>query len=435
MRTRWGIGMGVLLMLGMSVAEAAEPNEQGNYVSRREYDALRKELNEIKTQLSSQEQKQNVKETTTGPQESRIAALDQRAERALRAAESVQLGDTKLLIAGDMNAGYVDQEHGDHTFFAEFSPMFLWQLGERLFFEGGLDFDLSGPELDGEGSATNVELGAAYLTYLIDDYALAGAGYFTLPFTAYHNHFDAPWINKLSTDPLAYSDNGIAPDSSVGVFATGAFPCHGRQWNYAVWVTNGPTLITDGDDAGRLNFGNYEDTNVNKAVGARIGWLPIPQVRVGLSFQCSRVNPNGFEDTVHSKLYGIDWDYVEEIDSIEGRLTARGGWIWSDLGRATYPALPGSPRFSNDSDGGYIEFAYRPTQVAEKWLRNFEFVGRYDRLDIPSHVPSAVDEHQLTGGVDYWITPRTVLKASYTWDDTEHAEDQNLFALQLATGF
>jgi hypothetical protein len=435
MRTRWVIGMGMLLILVVSVTEAAEPNEQGNYVSRREYDALKKELDEIKTELSSQERKQNVQETATGPQESRLAALDRRAEHALRAAESVQLGDTKLLIAGDMDAGYVDQEHGDHTFFAEFSPMLLWQLNERLFFEGGLDFDLAGPELDGEGSETEAELGAAYLTYLVNDCALAGLGYFPLPFTEYHNHFDAPWINKLPTDPLAYGDNGIAPDSALGLFATGAFPWRGNLLNYAVWVTNGPTLITDDGDVGRLNFSNYEDTNNNKAVGGRIGYLPVPWFEVGFSFQCSRVNPDGFGDTVHSKLYGIDWDYVEEIDSLEGQVTARGGWVWSDLGRATYPALPGSPRFSNDSNGGYIEFAYRPTQVAETWLRDFEFVGRYDRLDMPSHVPSGVDEHQLTGGVDYWITPRTVLKVSYTWDDTEHAEDQNLFALQLATGF
>jgi hypothetical protein len=429
------IATGVLLILAACAAGASDPNEKKNYVSRQEYEALKKELDAVKAQLSSQARQQDAQEAKTRSQESRIAGLDQRAARALRVAETSRLGDTKLLIAGDMNAGYVNQEHGDSTFFVEFSPMFLWQLNDRLFFEGGLDFDLSGPELDGEGSETEAELGAAYLTYLVNDWAMAGLGYFPLPFTEYHNHFDAPWINKLPTDPLAYGDDGIAPDSGLGLFATGAFPWRGSLLNYAVWITNGPTLITDGGDVGRLNFDNYEDTNNNKAVGGRIGYLPIPWFEVGFSFQCARVNPDGFDSTVHSKLYGIDWDYVKVLDCVQGRVTARGGWIWSDVGAATYPALPGSPRFDNDSHGGYAEFAYRPTQVAERWLRDFEFVGRYDSLDIPSEVPSGGARDQWTGGIDYWITPRTVLKAAYTWDDRENAEDQNLFALQLATGF
>lgn len=429
------VGGSVFLMLAACAAGASDPNEKSNYVSRQEYEALQKELAGIKAQLSSQAKQQNTQETKTRSQESKIETLDQRTARALREAESSRLGDTKLLIAGDMNAGYVNQEHGDNTFFAEFSPMLLWQLNDRLFFEGGLDFDLSGPELDGEGSETETELGAAYLTYLINDYALAGLGYFPLPFTEYHNHFDAPWINKLPTDPLAYGDNGIAPDSGLGVFATGAFPCHRSLWNYALWVTNGPTLITDGGDVGRLNFANYEDTNNNKAVGGRLGYLPVPWLRVGFSFECSRVNPDGFGSTVHSKLYGVDWDYVQVIDRVRGQVTARGGWVWSDVGAATYPALPGSPRFDNDSNGGYAELAYRPTKVAESWLRDLELVGRYDRLDVPSDVPSGGTESQWTGGVDYWITPRTVLKAAYTWDDREHEQDQNLFVIQLATGF
>jgi hypothetical protein len=389
-----------------------------------------KEVESLKAQLARQEKAVQAQEQVR----QEVATLNESLTVTRQIAEGSGLGDTKLLIAGDMSAGYVNQEHGDNTFFAEFSPMFLWQLNERLFFEGGLDFDLSGPELDGEGGETEAELGAAYLTYLLTDYALAGLGLFPLPFTAYHNHFDASWINKLPTDPLVYGDDGIAPDSGLGVFATGAFPCHRSEFNYAAWVTNGPALITDGDDAGRLNFANYDDTNNSKAVGARIGWLPIPQIRVGFSFQWARVNPPGFEN-VDSQLYGIDWDYVDVIDCLRGQVTVRGGWVWSDLGKATYPALPGAPRFNNDSNGGYAELAYRPTEVAGKWLRNLEFVGRYDRLDIPADVPSGDTENQWTGGVDYWITARTVLKAAYTWDDRERGEDQNLFALQLATGF
>jgi hypothetical protein len=425
----------LVLLCGASVAVAADPNEKNNYVSRQEYETLKKELDEVRARLSTQEEKQKAQEAAAQSREDKIGFLDQEAKKTWQAAQSGQLGETKLLITGDMNAGYVNQRHGDNSFFSEFSPMLLWQLNERLFFEGGLDFDLSGPELDGEGSGTDVELGAAYLTYLINDYASAGLGYFPLPFTEYHNHFDASWINKLPTDPLVYGDNGIAPDSGLGAFATGSWSFHGSLWNYAVWVTNGPTLITDGDSAGQLNFGNYEDTNNNKAVGGRIGYLPIPWFQVGFSLQYSQVDPSGFADTVDCTLYGVDWDYVQTLACVRGQVTARGGWIWSDVGTATYPALPGSPRFDNNSNGGYAELAYRPTKVLDRWLRNVEFVGRYDRLDIPSGVPGGGSEDQWTGGVDYWITPRTVVKAAYTWDDQESGQNQDLFALQVATGF
>jgi hypothetical protein len=426
---------GVFLFWIACVVGAAEPNETSDYVSRQEYETLKKELDEVKTRLSLQEHQQKAQKTEAQSRDNKIGFLQQEAKKAWQAAQNAPQSDTQLLITGDMNAGYMNQRHGDNTFFSEFSPMLLWQLNDRLFFEGGLDLDLSGPELDGEGSDTEVELGAAYLTYLLNDYALAGLGYFPLPFTEYHNHFDAPWINKLPTDPLVYGDSGIAPDSGLGAFATGSFPYHANLWNYAVWVTNGPTLITDGDSAGQLNFGNYEDTNNGKAVGGRIGYLPIPWFEVGLSFQYSQVDPDGFADTVDSTLYGVDWDYVQTLDSVQGRVTARGGWIWSDLSKATYPSLPGSPRFDSNSNGGYAELAYRPTKVSDRYLRNLEFIGRYDRLDIPSSIPGGGTEDQWTGGIDYWITPRTVVKAAYTWDDRENEEDQDLFALQLATGF
>ena len=421
--------MGIVFWLtAVSLGGTADPNEEGDYVSRQAFESLKQEVEAMKAAQSKQETAPTSSETKTG-------FVDQKATAAWQAGQTDRLGDTKLLIAGDMNAGYVNQDHGDNTFFAESSPMLLWQLNERLFFEGGLDFDLSGPELDGEGSQTDVSIGAAYLSYLVNNHALAGLGYFPLPFTQYHNHFDAPWINKLPTDPLAYGDNGLAPDAGLGAFATGAFACHHSGWNYALWATNGPALMTEGDNAGMLSFDNYEDTNNGKAVGGRLGYLPIPWLEVGASFQYAQVAPKDMTEHVYSRLFGVDWNYVQVLDAIKGRLTVRGGWIWSDVSAATYTALPGSPRFSNNSNGGYAELAYRPTKVAEKWYRDFEFVGRYDRLDIPSHVPSGGTENQWTGGIDYWITPRTVVKAAYTWDNRDQGQDQNLFAVQLATGF
>lgn len=422
-----GWWMSCLVIVGAVVVHASgaqEPNES-NYVTREEYDALKKELQDLKTGLSAPG-------SETEPETERLDRLDRAVARALAVAEGSGLGDTKLLITGSAAASYTDPEGESSTFGAEFEPMLLWQLSERLFFEGEIELEL-------EESETETELGAAYLAYLINDYALAGGGKFPVQFTVYHNHFDPAWINLLPMDPLVYSDGGIAPDSAVGAFATGAVPCGKALFNYAAYITNGPALVTDdAAAAGSLDFDNFEDENNNKAVGFRVGWLPIPPLEVGYSFQCSRPNPSGFE-TVRSRLHGVDLSYLDEVQSLGGRLTVRGAWVWSNLDEATYDptgALGFGPlRFDNDRDGGYAECAYRPTRAAERILRNFEFALRYDRLDIPSEAPGGGTEERWIPGVAYWITSRTVLKAAYAFDDREDAEDEDMFALQFATGF
>jgi hypothetical protein len=423
----------VVLVLGACASAASDPNEKDNYVSRQEYEALKKELDDVKAQLSAREKAPKSQEQT----QQEIGRLNKEVARARQIAEGSGLGDTKLLITGSAAAGYFDPEGQSSTFTAQFNPMLLWQLNERLFFEGELELALEGPDEGGEGSETKVELDLAYLTYLLNDYALAGAGKFSVPFTAYHNHLDPGWLNKLPADPLVYADGGIAPDTGVGAFVTGAVPCPGALFNYAVFVTNGPALITeDPESAGSLNFDNFNDLNNNKAVGLRIGYLPFPQLEVGYSFEFSRPNPPGFE-TVRSTLHGVDLNYVARLEAIKGQLTARGAWVWSNLSEATYDptgALGFGPlRFDNDRNGGYAEVAYRPIDAPERFLRDFEFALRYDRLDIPSGAPGGGTQEQWTPGIDYWITPRTVLKVAYTFD--ESGQDADMFALQFATGF
>ncbi len=402
-----------------SESGTADPNQKGNYVSRQEYDALKKELDDVKAQVAAQSQ--------TPPATARTRPI----------AESLGLTDTRLLITGNAAAGYFDPEGRSSTFTAEFNPMFLWQLDERLFFEGELELALQGPELNGEGSATDVELDLAYLTYLINDCALAGAGKFSVPFTVFHNHLDPSWINKLPIDPLVYGDGGIAPDTGVGAFVTGAVPYRSMLFNYAVFLTNGPALITENPEAaGSLNFDNFNDLNNNKALGFRVGFLPIPQLEVGYSFEFSRSNPPGFA-TVHSTLHGLDLNYVAHLAALKGQLTARGAWIWSDLSDVTYDPTGdlgfGPLFFDNDRNGGYAEIAYRPLDVSERILRNFELVLRYDRLDIPSAAPGGGTREQWTPGLDYWITARTLLKVAYTFDSS--GPEADMFALQFATGF
>ncbi len=430
---RNGLCAAVLLLTAVAAAEPAQ--NEPNYVSRAEYNALKEELEAIKAQLA--ELKKNVE-----PQEKveeKIVSLDKALQRVEEAAEGSALGTTKMLIAGDAAAGFVDAEDSSSTFAAEFNPMFLYQLNERLFFEGSLEVSIDGPDENGENSDTDVELDSAYLSYFLNDYASVGAGKFTTPFTVYHRHFDPSWINKLPFDPLVYADGGIAPDSSVGVFAVGAVPVGSSTFNYATYLSNGPALITeDPEDAGSLNFDDYTDTNNNKALGFRLGYLPVPELEVGYSFECSRPNPSNFQ-TVHSQLHGVDLNYVKDSDYLKGRLTMRGAWVWSELSEATYDptgALGFGPlRFDNNRNGGYAEVAYRPTKSSDDWVNNLEFAFRYDRLNVSSEAPGGGDETRWIPGVAYWITPYTVLKTAYAFDEKDEGDDNDIFAIQLATGF
>jgi hypothetical protein len=423
------------ILMAAAVASAAQGQNDPNYVSRAEYDSLEQELDSIKSQLGE------LKKKSEGPTQApeKTATLDEALNKVKLVAEGSGLGETKLLIAGDAAAGYIDEGDSPSTFTAEFNPMFLWQLDKRLFFEGGLEIAIEGPDESGEDSQTDVELDSAYLTYLLNDYVSIGAGKFATPFTVYHRHFDPSWINKLPLDPLAYADGGIAPDSSVGAFVIGAVPIRNAMMNYAAYLTNGPALITDDPDAaGSLNFDSYSDHNNNKAFGFRLGYLPVRELEVGYSFEFSKPSPANFE-TVRSYLHGVDLNYVKYNECLKGRATVRAGWIWSQMTSATYDPTGdlgfGPLRFDNNRSGGYLEGAYRPTKATEEWVNNLEFALRYDRLDVSSKAPGGGDDSRWIPGIDYWITPRSVLKVAYAFDEKTGGDDNNIFAMQLATGF
>lgn len=423
------------ILVAAAVASAAQGQNDPNYVSRAEYDSLRQELDSIKSQLA--EMKKKTEAPAQAPE--KTATLDEALNKVKLVAEGSGLGETKLLIAGDAAAGYIDEEDSPSTFTAEFNPMFLWQLDKRLFFEGGLEIAIEGPDESGEDSETEVELDSAYLAYLLNDYASIGAGKFATPFTVYHRHFDPSWINKFPLDPLAYADGGIAPDSSVGTFIIGAVPIRNAMMNYAAYLTNGPALITDDPDAaGSLDFDNYSDQNNNKAFGFRLGYLPFRELEVGYSFEFSKPSPSNFE-TVRSYLHGVDLNYVRYNEYLKGRATVRAGWIWSEMTSATYDPTGdlgfGPLRFNNNRNGGYIEGAYRPTKATEEWVNNLEFALRYDRLNVSSEAPGGGDDSRWIPGIDYWITPRSVLKVAYAFDDKDNGSDNDIFAVQVATGF
>ncbi len=369
--------------------------------------------------------------------------LDTQVQAVKKEADKLRIGDTKFLLTGYANTEFTDRRTETSSFDAGFNPIFVWELSDRLMFQGELEFGLettTPDEATDSTSSTDLSLEYANLTYLINDYMTVGAGKFLLPFGIFNERLHPAWINKLPDRPLIYDDEvGIIQESSIGAFIRGAIPVHESKFNYDLYVDNGPGLITkDPEAAGMLDRDNFHDNNHNKSVGGRIGYLPIPELEVGYSAQTATVNPRGFED-VDMFAQGVDLSYKRQVERLRGDIDVRMEWVWSHVGDATYDPTGtlgfGPLRFDNNRDGYYIQAAYRPTLADEKILRNFEFVLRYDTLNVPDRAPGSSDEHRWTPGIDYWITPSTVVKVAYQFDETSGSQDRNALLLQAAMGF
>jgi hypothetical protein len=416
--------------LAANLAAGQSETNGARYVTQEEYDKLKQEVGELKAAL---------KPPASSNASDRLLEMERDAGPMRRAAKDGAAGTTKMLIAGDADVDFTAPERDSSTFGAAAGLMLLWEMQQHLFFEGGLLFTLNGPDANGENSDTKVDVMHVDITYLLNDYTAVGAGLFPVPFAMYHTHIEKAWINKVPADPLVFGDNGIAPDSAVGLFVLGRVPVCSTLFNYGLYVGNGPALVTeDPAAAGSLNFGNYNDINKNKAVGGRIGFLPVAGIEMGFSMMLGTVSPSGFED-VKALLYAADFNCVQACPWVDGRITLRGEWIWSNVDTATYDpdgALGFGPlTFTNHRNGGYVEVAYRPLHTGLRPLENVEFVFRYDRLSLPSDAPGGFTEDQWTPGIDYWLTPRCVLKLAYVFDHRNDGQEQNAFMTQCAIGF
>jgi hypothetical protein len=232
-------------------------------------------------------------------------------------------------------------------------------------------------------------------------------------------------------------DDGIAPAEETGLFLGGVVPIHDMKLTFDLYVTNGPNLSTSADSAGQLNFDDFTDLNNGKAVGGRLGFLPMSNLEVGYSVMFAQTNPPNFSNT-NAFLQAVDVNWRQEVEAIKGQLDCRTEWVWSHVDEATFDPTGGEGfgplSFSNNRYGGYIQLCYRPTKAENKYLRNVELVSRYDILRAPSSAPGGDREQRLTLGVDYWITPAIVVKSAYQFDDKRDGEDQDALLFQIGIG-
>ena len=347
-------------------------------------------------------------------------------------------GTEGFFIAGDAFVGFSAQRRNNSTFSAGMAPLLLWKPTSKLFFESSFDLGLNtDPDTT---SSTSINLTIADVAILVNDWLTVGGGVFVTPFGVYHNHFDPPWINKFVDDPLPFADGGIAPGSSLGLFARGAQLIGNSKIVYDAYVINGPNLITaDKTAAGSLAFNNWSDLNNDKAVGGRLGFIPIPNMELGYSVMAGSVQPSGFRST-HALLQAVDLNFRPDVEALAGTFDFRTEWVWSNVERATYDPTRrlgfGPLNFSNYRNGGYVQLCYRPTHVTNEFIRSFELCARWDFLRTPVAAPGGGTEQRYTIGVDYWLNPQAVLKLDYEFDrrSSSLGPAQNALLFQLGLG-
>jgi len=296
-------------------------------------------------------------------------------------------------------------------------------------FEAELEFVLEGNELE-----TGLEY--ADVMYVLNRNMTVRAGKFLLPFGTFMERLHPAWINRLPNTPLGYGHDGIAPSSGIGVELRGAFDLGGPTLNYSVYSTNGPRL-KDGnlepEEAGMLQFENYEDTNLAKAYGGRIGLLPFSDSSTEIGFSAYSTSGTGEEDSEYEDigafLYALDFSFVKQISGISGVVDVKAQYNNSNVDTATFTELEDGIAeeysFDNQSNSFYGQLSYRPTMASNDFVKKLEFVGRYSDFNAPEGAEWEEKSVQYAFGVNYWLSWRSVVKLSYQTTETEGGHDGN----------
>jgi hypothetical protein len=344
--------------------------------------------------------------------------------------DQISPGTTNFLVTGFATTGYTDSASANSSFGASFSPIFLWTLNDRTFFESEIELSTAG----------ETELGYAQINYQATDFMTIGAGKFLSPFGIFTERVHPSWINRMPNAPFIAGHDGLSPSAIVGAQARGAVPLGNGKVNYSLFVGNGSQL-NDGsdeeDEAGLLHWDTGADVDQNKTVGGRVGWLPMAGLEIGTSFMSGSTSGAATsESNVDVTLFGFDITAQHDIDSLSGSLRFDGEFVSSSVGDTTFfPGTPDANTFNNNRSGGYGQLAFRPTKSESTLLRDLEFVTRYDWLDQPSGAPQEEKMTRWTFGVDYWLGPSTVLKVAVDSVEVDSEPTASSFYLQLALGF
>jgi len=411
--------------LALLCATAAVRAEDGA-PSRAEFDALAKEVKSLQTERA--ELRGALAARDQGDIDGEIERyLDQPSTYPQPSDSS----GTAFVLTGFAWTNFENIEGMDSTFRAAFVPIFLWKINERVFFEAEIDFSLAEEE-------TEVELGYAQLSFIVNDWLTIGVGKFLTPFGSFWERWHPAWINRLPTMPLVYAHHGgFIGEGLLGIQARGGVRMGRTLINYAVYIANGPSLGEEGHEAGGLEWERNLDNNNSKTFGGRVGVLPIPHVEIGLSLLSGTVGDSGSQySDVDTLILGFDFWFGREVEALKGYVEVRAEFAWADTDTATFDDEDGNPFLfdNNTRQGWFVQVAWRPT-LLDGIAKNFELVVRFDST--LNHGPDelGIDQTRITIGVNYWLYENAPLKFAWFQDGFSEGDDRNGVIFQAAIGF
>jgi mono/diheme cytochrome c family protein len=413
-----------------SPAKAGTPQDE--FVSRAEYerlksehDRLRQEFEALKALLKKPESDPQARATQTPPQET-AEPMEEESEELRNRVESSAPGSTRHLLTGFASAGFTSRRNEDSAVSANFAPLFLWQMTDRILFEAELDLNL-------EGSETELDLERAQISYIINDYITFGAGKFLSPMNFLEDRLHQ--VNKLPDKPVAIRE--LLPESNVGVQVRGAVPLGRTKLGYGFYAANAPQVREeDSNLLGTLDFDNFDNSDGHVAIGGRVGFYPIPELEIGYGFQISGVAAS--ESGADAFLQSVDLNYVKDFAALKGTVNLLAQWAWSDVDSFVYDPNGtsgfGPITFDNSRNGGFAQIAYRPTMVRQQVINRLEPIVRYEKFN-QRHEPDGIDETRWTIGLNYWLMPSAVIKAAYQSGDRSDGRGVEAVMFQFKIGF
>ncbi|HZY38043.1 MAG TPA: hypothetical protein VFE53_15405 [Mucilaginibacter sp.] len=335
----------------------------------------------------------------------RVSALEQQVA-------NTKPGEDHLMVAGLTTIGYVTGKSTNtiggvstttrtSTFgnsdTYEFSPMFLWRHSDKFLME----FE---PSFNNDGLGVNW----ADVSYFAAPGLILRAGYMVVPFGIYNKRLAAGWIDKLATDPI-----GIPGSTDYGFEAMGGFPLGSTKWSYDVGVFNGQQLLPDGE----LQTAGITDNNINKTFSGRLGFLPFSNssLEVGVSALTGKVGDEGsvYANT-RTNMYAFDLSTVQKLNPFTVNIKAQYNIVNTDRENYLNPSdSTQTYSYNNHSTSGFGIISLRPSYVDDKFWKNVEASFRWADYITPANSAWGSNTTQVTEGVAYWISWRTVVKLTH----------------------
>lgn len=412
--------LAIFLFLGSaSSVRGDELEELRNIVSKQgeRIDQLQQKLDERSEQAAESAEGEldvSAPPKAEGSDEVTPEYVDQRIQEFANAAQS------RFLISGYGEGQYVAVEDRPDGFGFRFNPSFHYRMSDRLHFTAELELGLERGEAETE-TETDLEFGQ--IDYLLTDWMTVSGGFFLTPFNAFGQRLHPSWINKMASRPPLYGGEGVGIIpimSQVGAMVSGGQTLwsDSSKFNYAIYVVNAPTMKEEeGEDVPlAFDFGSTPNTSSDVGYGARFGFLPIPNLEIGASYQTGKIADTRFR----YNLVGSDlWYY----------------WQGLEL-RAEYVRLSQERDSSSPSTQGYyVQASYRLNNLIRDTGAWWGQVGRLEPVvrwaQIADFDPN--EREQLAFGLNFWLYASVPLKLTYELNSGQ-IDDDRLF-VQFSYGF